>query len=146
MLETRLRHALALYRGGKAPMLVVTGGRQEGDRYTEATAGYNWLRRHGVPDDAILKEVKGRSTWESLAAVARFLRPRGVSDVILVSDASHSLRLRGVSDEVDLDAAVSPAPGSEPHGMRHLRSLVRETVAVGIGRISGYRRLTNHEP
>jgi uncharacterized SAM-binding protein YcdF (DUF218 family) len=146
VLESRLRHALALYRDGRAPTLVVTGGRQVGDRYTEATAGYNWLRRHGVRDGVILKEVKGRNTWESLAAVARFLRPRGVSDVILVSDASHSLRLRGVSDEVGLDAAVSPALGSEPRGARHLRSLARETVAVGIGRLSGYRRLTNHEP
>ena len=111
MLEARLRHALDLYEDGKAPLIVVTGGRQEGDRYTEATAGYNWLRRHGVPDEAILKEVQGRNTWESLAAVARFLRPLDVSDVILVSDASHSLRLRGVSDEVGLIASVSPAPG-----------------------------------
>jgi uncharacterized SAM-binding protein YcdF (DUF218 family) len=146
VLEARLRHALDLYQDGKAPLLVVTGGRQEGDRFTEATAGYNWLRKRGVADAAILKEVRGRSTWESLAAVHRFLRPLGVSDVILVSDASHSLRLRGVGAEVGLDAHVSPAPGSEAHGLRRLRSLARETVAVGLGRVLGYRRLTNLEP
>jgi hypothetical protein len=66
--------------------------------------------------------------------------------VILVSDASHSLRLRGVGHEVGLDAQVSPAPGSEPTGFHRLRSMVRETVAVGAGRIVGYRRLTNLEP
>ena len=146
VLEARLRHALDLYEDGKAPMIVVTGGRQEGDRYTEATAGYNWLRHHGVPDAAILKEVQGRNTWESLASVARFLRPLDVSDVILVSDASHSLRLRGVSDEVGLVSSVSPAPGAEPRGVRHLRSMARETVAVGMGRVVGYRWLTYHEP
>jgi hypothetical protein len=66
--------------------------------------------------------------------------------VILVSNAAHSLRLRGVGEEVGLDAQVSPAPGSEPSGLGHLRSMVRETIAVGVGRIVGYRRLTNLEP
>jgi uncharacterized SAM-binding protein YcdF (DUF218 family) len=146
VLEARLRHALDLYHDDKAPLLVVTGGRQEGDRFTEATAGYNWLRRRGVADEAIMKEVRGRSTWESLAAVRRFLRPLGISDVILVSDGSHSLRLRGVGAEVGLSTHVSPAPGSEPRGLHRLRSMARETVAVGLGRLVGYRRLTNLEP
>ena len=99
-----------------------------------------------VPDEAILKEVQGRNTWESLAAVARFLRPRHVSDVVLVSAPTHSLRLRGVGDEVGLETHVSPAPDSEPGGLRRVRSMVRETVAVGIGRLMGYRRLTNLYP
>jgi uncharacterized SAM-binding protein YcdF (DUF218 family) len=146
VLEARLRHALGLYEDGKAPLIVVTGGRQEGDRFTEATAGYNWLRRNGVADEAILKEVQGRSTWESVAAVARFLRPRGVNDVILVSDPTHSLRLRGVGEEVGLDAHVSPATEAETEGVRWFRSMVRETVAIGVGRIVGYRRLTNLDP
>jgi uncharacterized SAM-binding protein YcdF (DUF218 family) len=146
VLEARLRHALDLYQHHLARRIVVTGGRQEGDRFTEATSGYNWLRRQGVPDTAILKEVKGRNTYESLAAVERFLRPLGVSEVILVSDPTHSLRLRGVGDEVGLDAQVSPAPGSEGTGVHRVRAMARETVAVGLGRIVGYRRLTNLEP
>ena len=39
--------------------IVLTGGRQEGDRFTEATSGYNYLRNQGVPDAALLKEVDG---------------------------------------------------------------------------------------
>ena len=145
-LEARLQHALDLYRHHMASRIVVTGGRQVGDRFTEATAGYNWLRKRGVPDAAILKEVHGRNTYESLAAVERFLRPIGVSEVILVSEPSHSLRLRGVGHEVGLDAQVSPAPSSEPTGVHRLRSMWRETVAVGVGRVVGYRRMTNLEP
>ena len=62
VLAARLDHALDLYHDGVAPLIVVTGGRQQGDRFTEATTGYNYLRDHGVPDDAIRKEVQGRST------------------------------------------------------------------------------------
>jgi uncharacterized SAM-binding protein YcdF (DUF218 family) len=135
-LEKRLDHALALYEQGRAPMVVVTGGRQTGDRFTEATAGYNYLRRHGVPDDAIRKEVQGRTTYESLAAVARFLRTEDVDDVVLVSGPAHAKRLAGIADSVGLHAAISPSDGSPD-----LRSLVRETAAVSAGRLVGYRRL-----
>lgn len=135
-LAKRLDHALDLYQQGRAPMVVVTGGRQSGDRFTEATAGYNYLRRHGVPDGAIRKEVQGRTTYESLAAVARFLRTEDVDDVVLVSGPAHSKRLAGIADAVGLHAAISPADGSPD-----LRSLLRETAAVSAGRLVGYRRL-----
>lgn len=136
VLQNRLDHALELYEDGLAPLIVVTGGRQEGDRFTEATAGYNHLRSRGVPDEHIRKEVQGHTTYESLAAVARFLRDDGITDVILVSSPSHSKRLAGVADDVGLDAALSPSSGTPS-----LTSLGRETVAVSVGRIVGYRRM-----
>lgn len=135
-LEARLDHAYELWEQGQAPLIVVTGGRQEGDRFTEATAGYNELRRRGVPDEDLRLEVQGRTTYESLAATARFLREEGIDDVVLVSSPSHAARLAGIADDVGLDAAVSPAQGGAS-----LRSLVRETAAVSVGQILGYRRL-----
>lgn len=136
VLEARLDHAHELYRDGLAPLIVVTGGRQQGDRFTEATAGYNYLRDRGVPDEAILKEVQGRTTYESLAAVSRFLRDEQIRDVLLVSSPAHAKRIAGIAGEVGLRATVSPSSGSPS-----VRSLVRETVAVSVGRLLGYRRL-----
>ena len=74
VLAARLDHAIDLYRDDIAPVIVVTGGRQAGDRFTEATAGATYLHEHGVPDNAILRETTGRSSWESLEASARFSR------------------------------------------------------------------------
>lgn len=135
-LRLRLDHALDLYRADLAPVVVVTGGRQAGDRFTEATAGYNYLRDHGVPDPALRKEVQGRTTYESVSSAARFLEREGIDDVVLVSGQAQSKRLAGIASEVGLHAAISPADGSSS-----LRSLVRETVAVSFGRIIGYSRL-----
>lgn len=135
-LRNRLDHALELYEEGLAPLIVVTGGRQEGDRFTEATVGYNYLRDRGVPDEAIRKEVQGHTTYESVAATARFLRTEGIDDVILVSGPATAKRLAGISDDVGLEAAISPSEGTPT-----LRSLVRETAAVSAGRLIGYRRL-----
>ncbi len=135
-LQLRLDHALDLYEAGVAPVVVVTGGRQVGDRFTEATAGYNYLRSQGVPDEAIRKEVQGHTTYESLAAVARFLRTEDLSDVVLVSSPAHSKRLADVASDVGLQAAISPADGTPTP-----RALLKETVAVSVGRLVGYRRM-----
>jgi len=140
VLQDRLDHALALYEDGLADHIVLTGGRQEGDRFTEATAGYNYLRAQGVPDEALMKEVDGTSTWESLRASARFLLSRGLSEVVLVTDDYHAYRVEAIAEDIGLDATVSPTD-SRLTGTGQLRQLVRETAAVAVGRIIGYDRL-----
>jgi vancomycin permeability regulator SanA len=136
VLRNRLDHALELYQQGLAPIIVVTGGRQEGDRFTEANVGFNYLRAHGVPEDAIRMEVQGHTTYQSLAAARRFLREEDVDDVILVSGPATAKRLAGISSEIGLDAAISPSAGTPS-----FRSLLKETAAVSAGRLVGYRRL-----
>ena len=140
VLKDRLDHALELYREGYAAHVVLTGGRQEGDRFTEATTGYNYLRAAGVPDEALLKEVDGTSTWESLAASARFLVQRHLTRVLLVTDGYHAKRVEAIADDLGLDAAVSPSRNRLSF-FGELKQLGRETVAVSLGRVIGYDRL-----
>jgi uncharacterized SAM-binding protein YcdF (DUF218 family) len=142
VLRDRLDHAHELWQEGLAPLIVVTGGRREGDRFTEAASGYAYLRDQGVPDDALLREEAGSNTWEQLAASSRFLRQQGINDVLLVSDGYHAKRLQIIADELGLDASVSPSP-SRLSSTSRLRALVRETGAVAISRVIGYRRLVN---
>ncbi len=141
MLAARLDHALALYRDDIAPVIVVTGGRQEGDRFTEATAAATYLHDRGVPDSAILRETTGRSSWESLSASARFLKARDKTRVVLVSDPYHSARIEAIASEVGLDAVTSPTRTSPIKGASMWRRLATETIRVGAGRIFGYRAL-----
>jgi uncharacterized SAM-binding protein YcdF (DUF218 family) len=140
ILQDRLDHALALYEDDFADTIVLTGGRRAGDRFTEATAGYNYLRRQGVPDEALLREVDGTSTWESLAASARFLIARDLTKVVLVTDGYHAKRVGAIADGLGLDASVSPSH-SRLSAASELRHLLRETVAVAVGRVIGYERL-----
>ena len=139
--EARLEHAIDLYEADVAPVVVVTGGRQEGDRFTEAGAGSLWLQEHGVPDEALRLEVQGRNSWESLAASARFLDDEGIDDMVIVSDGYHAYRLVAIAGDLGVDAHVSPTESSPVSGPSELRALLRETAAVSVGRIVGYRRL-----
>jgi uncharacterized SAM-binding protein YcdF (DUF218 family) len=139
--ESRLQHGLELYEEGLAERVVVTGGRQAGDRFTEAESGANWLRARGVPDSALRLEVDGSNSYEQLAASANFLAGEEVDEVIVVSDPFHGKRLEEIADELDLEAHVSPTGSSPISGWSEARAMVRETVAVSVGRLIGYRRM-----
>jgi uncharacterized SAM-binding protein YcdF (DUF218 family) len=142
VLEARLAHAVELYEAGVAPMVVVTGGKRAGDRFTEAGAGYRYLRDRGVPEESILREEQGANTWFQLAAATVLLADRGIDDVVLVSDDYHAYRLDRIAHELGLRAQVSPIdPGLSARG--RVERLTRETVAVAVGRIIGFRRLVN---
>ncbi|MFV0524272.1 MAG: YdcF family protein [Acidimicrobiales bacterium] len=136
VLRARLDRAAELYTEGRVGLVVVTGGRQPSDATTEAKTGYDYLRTAGVPDEDLRLEVQGASTYESLAATARFLPDEGVTEVVLVTDAYHARRASLVAEEVGLNPEVWLTDGSPTFGR-----LVHETVAVGVGRIITFRRL-----
>lgn len=142
VLRARLDHAAALYRRKLAPVVVVTGGRQPGDRFSEAQASARYLsERRGVPADAVLWEPYGKNSWEQLASAARFLKRRGMRDVVLVSDPFHSARVAAIADEEGLDAAVSPTRTSPIGGVEQVPYLAKETAAMALARIVGHRRV-----
>ncbi|MEO7557331.1 MAG: YdcF family protein [Acidimicrobiales bacterium] len=138
VLAARLDHALELYQHGVAPLVVVTGGNQPGDRFTEAEASANYLEARGVPGSAIERETTSTNSYGELAAAARFLHDRGITKVVLVSDPFHSFRIDAIADDVGLDALVSPTGSSPVSGFDKLTAMGRETFAVAIGRITGY--------
>lgn len=141
--QARLDHALALHQAGVAPYVAVTGGKQPDDRWTEASAAYNYLTDRGVDDAAILRIPDGRDTWESLAATARILQARGLERVILVSSPTHALRTKVIAADLGLRAQVSPATADPAGFERQVRDGARETAAVALGRLVGHRRLAN---
>ncbi len=142
-LRLRLDHAVDLYRRGVAPLVVLTGGRQQGDRFTEASVGFLHLRAAGIPESALQLENQGTDTWESLKAASRFLRAEGAHEVVLVSSPYHSLRVEHIADDVGLVGHASPARSSGGSGS--FGNLARETLAVGVGRVIGYQRLSRLE-
>lgn len=137
--QRRLDRAVELWQSGAAPRIVVAGGKQDGDRVTQGFAAYDYLRSREVPDEAILVEVEGTDTYGELAAAASILTSEGYGDrVLLVTDGYHALRTQMVADEVGLDPQVSTVSGTGGLGR-----MVRETAAVSLGRLVGFRRLAN---
>jgi uncharacterized SAM-binding protein YcdF (DUF218 family) len=139
-LQARLDHALLLWKREAAAFIVVTGGKQANDRFTEAQAGREYLIANGVPAPAILVEPNGVSTFASLAAVRRDLAP-AIGQVVLVSDPYHVLRARLVADELGFVVDVSATRSGVTQGTAALRRNVREALGIMVGRITGFRQL-----
>jgi uncharacterized SAM-binding protein YcdF (DUF218 family) len=110
--RARLDHAVELFRAGVAQHLIVTGGKADGDRTTEAASARAYAIAHGVPADAILGEDASRTTLESIRAVGALLRDQGLKDAIFVSDRPHMLRVLRMAADEGITAWGSPTATS----------------------------------
>lgn len=128
----RLDRALELYRAGCAPRIVVTGGKQEGDRFTEGEAGVRYLAARGVPESALFSERKSRSSYQNLHFSEPLLRGRRI---LIVTDDLHAYRTGLLARHLGLDAEVTTV---ETHGPR-LPYLLREAAGVTAYLLGVYR-------
>lgn len=108
VLRARLDHALDLWNRHLASLLILTGGTGSGDTTSEAAVGRKYAEKRGVPDSAILVENEGRTTSESMRAVAGLLEVRGLQSALLVSDPFHMLRLRILARRFGFTPYTSP--------------------------------------
>lgn len=112
VLRARLDHALDLWNRHLASILILTGGTGLGDTTSEAAVGRIYARKRGVPDSSILVESEGRTTSESMRAVAGMLEVRGLQSALLVSDPFHMLRLRILARRFGFTPYTSPTQTS----------------------------------
>jgi len=140
-LRARLNHALMLWQRDAAALIVVTGGKRAGDRFTEAETSRDYLVARGVPAEAIVVEPRGTSTFESLAAVRNDDVTRTLQRVVVVSDPYHVMRAQLVARELGFDATSSATRSGITRGTGALRRNVRESLGIMVGRITGFRQL-----
>ena len=140
-LQARLDHALELWNLNLASYIVVTGGKQEGDRFTEAAASRKFLESNGVASDLIFEENSGTTTYASLFAVSQVARDLKIARVLIVSDPFHLLRAELIANEVGLKASSSSTQSSVIRGGDAFRHNLQEAVGVAVGRIVGFQRV-----
>jgi uncharacterized SAM-binding protein YcdF (DUF218 family) len=137
VLRARVDHAVSLWKRGLAPTLILTGGTGVGDTTSEAAVARKYAMSQGVPDRVIVVEIKGRTTSESMRAVARIMDDREQSSVILVSDPFHMLRLSILARRFGLEPYTSPTRTSPITSNReeHWKYMVSESVKVPLAYI-----------
>ncbi len=135
----RLEHAVALYQAGVAPYLIVTGGKAEGDRTTEAATARDYAIRHGVPAEAILMEDRARTTLESIRSVRAILRDADLRTVVFVSDRQHMLRVLRMAGDEGIVGWGSPTTNSpvDRDPIARLDATVHELGALAIYFVTG---------
>ena len=140
LLEARLQQSLDLWKEGRAPLIALTGGKQTGDRFTEAAAGRRWLTDRGVPANAIVSEDVGQSTWESLSQLAPVLRAENVETAIVVSSYWHVQRAELILRQLDFAAVASPVSG-DSDSLTWNTKATGELLGISFGRLMGFDTL-----
>jgi uncharacterized SAM-binding protein YcdF (DUF218 family) len=130
VLKARLDHGIELWRRNPVGLLVVTGGTGSGDTTSEAAVGRSYVRRQGVPDSMIVVENAGRTTSESMRAVAEILRERHAGTAVFVSDPFHMLRIWVIARRLGLRAYTSPTRTSpiSPNREERWKYIISESV------------------
>jgi len=130
-LERRTRHAVELWRAGKAPRIVFTGGVGEHPP-SEAETAAEIARGLGVPDEAMVLERNSTSTEENARFAAAQLG--GGRRVLVVTDSYHVFRSQRV-----FGRHFTEARGVGSVGIRsmRIRGALREVLAVVIYTVFG---------
>jgi uncharacterized SAM-binding protein YcdF (DUF218 family) len=131
--QARLDHAADLYKRGFSPVVIVTGGKQQGDRFSEAEAGAEYLSTKDVPFGNILQESRGRTTLESMVKVKKIADDQGIETVLVVSDPLHTERVTRMAKDLGFrHAYTSWASYAELHRSRatKLKELMHEVASL----------------
>lgn len=123
MLRDRLDTAIALYKKGVAPKLLLSGDNSVPE-YSEPDCMYRYALSQGVADEDIFLDFAGFSTYESI------YRARDVfcaDRVVIVTQKYHLYRALRIADALGLEAKGAAA-GQRQYTGRHYREL-REVLA-----------------
>ena len=133
----RLWRGAALYRAGKAPVLVLSGGAVVAGGLPEAALMAQKLGGLGLRDTAWIEESRSRTTRENAQYSRALLADKGVHHILLVTSASHMRRaaavftaqgfvVTAVATDHQQPLRVGPVPGWLPT----LDRLARSTRAI----------------
>ena len=140
VLVARLDEALTLYHQDDARLIMLTGGKQPGDKCTEAESGAMYLEARGVPSPDIL-EVGGNDSYENIADAQPKLLAHNARVVLVTTDPFHEDRSMAIASNLALTPSPTPTQSSPIKGWSTLPYFAKETLGVGLGRIIGYNHL-----
>lgn len=105
----RLVYAAQLYRAGKAPLLLISGGSWDDRPPAEATDMAAVLVANlGVPLDALVLEPRSLNTYENAIYTKTILDRLGIEKVLLVTSAIHMPRSMAIFRKQGIEAIAAP--------------------------------------
>ncbi|MEY4348303.1 MAG: hypothetical protein RIS43_722 [Actinomycetota bacterium] len=124
--QNRLDHAIDLYKLKLAPRIITVGGKQKGDRFTEAQSGADYLIAMGIPPQDILAVPTGSNTIQSLVAIDALMKKHKWTSITVSTDPLHAARVIVISNKLGLKAFPNPTltgPGTDLGGSRAITEM-----------------------
>lgn len=127
--KERILHGINLYHKGYAPKIIFTGGKSEGNKYSESYTAQLFAENHGVPETDILIEEKSTITDENFLFAKEIMVNHGFKTALIVSDPMHMRRSLLYAKDYDIPAYSSPTPTTRYQSFNSkFEFLMRETT------------------
>ncbi|HHP7229435.1 MAG TPA: YdcF family protein, partial [Xenococcaceae cyanobacterium] len=106
----RLIYAAKLYQEGKAPLIILSGGRIAwfGKGKSEAQDMSEILQLIGVPAAAIIEEGNSFNTYQNAIYTQKILEEKNLERILLVTSAFHLPRSLLIFRRLGIDAIAAP--------------------------------------
>ncbi len=106
----RVWYGASLYRAGKAPKIIVSGGRivWKGGGSTESEDLTKLLVKMGVPAGDIIPEGESMNTRDNGVYVQKILKANNFKTILLVTSAMHMPRSMAIFKHLGIDAIAAP--------------------------------------
>lgn len=106
----RILHGIRLYQQGKAPLLILSGGRIDwkANQASESADLAEIAEAMGVPASAIVQDPTSLNTYENAVNVKKILQERGIRRVLLVTSAMHMPRSIAIFRKQGIEAIPAP--------------------------------------
>ncbi|MDX2231663.1 MAG: YdcF family protein [Leptolyngbyaceae cyanobacterium bins.349] len=107
----RVLHAANLYKAGKAPKIILSGGRVdwEGDNpVPESEDMAILLKAMGIPETALIQEPTSRNTRENAVNVKQIVQSQKIGRMLLVTSAMHMPRSLKIFQKLGMDVVAAP--------------------------------------
>ena len=132
MLADRLLTAIELYKSGASDILLLSGD-CSGEDYDEVFAMKTYCLAKGVPEEAIVCDNFGFSTYESVYNA----KVSGYKSVVIVTQKYHLHRALYIADKMEIEAVGASADvrsyrGQTMRDLREIAARVKDFFAVMI--------------
>lgn len=106
----RVLYGARLYREGKAPKVILSGGRIDwyGSGPSESADMAELVKAMGVPETAILEDPTSLNTRENAVNVEQILKQNNLKRVLLITSAMHMPRSLRIFQKLGIDAVPAP--------------------------------------
>lgn len=112
VLRERINHAIWLYDNNYVDKIIFTGGKGEGNKYSESEVSRDYAIKNDVSSDDILIETKSRITEENIKYAYKIAAEKNLKTFTIVSDPLHMKRAILISKNTGIKAYSSPTPSS----------------------------------
>lgn len=133
----RYWHAARIYHAGKAPIVILSGGRQPHltGGVSEAESGALFLGDMGIPTTSMILDKASLTTAEHFDNLREIIRTREIRTLLVVTSASHMQRSLATLDR--LDVRLIPA-ATDFSAIENLPFILRDWLPT----VSGLSRST----